>query len=87
MGSSIGVSPTVTREPEFVNGGGVSRTASTTAKIEAAAPMVSDSVATAAAALAGEDSRRGQDVEVLGHPLTRRMETVGEDRDRRGPAA
>ena len=54
MGSSIGVSPTVTSASEFVNGGGVSRTASTTAKIETAAPIVNDSVAIAAAALAGE---------------------------------
>jgi hypothetical protein len=40
-----------------VKGGGVSRTASTTAKIDAPAPSVSDSVRTAAAALAGERRR------------------------------
>jgi hypothetical protein len=40
-----------------VNGGGVSNTASTTAKIAAPAPSVSDSVKTAATALAGERRR------------------------------
>ena len=41
----------------FVNGGGVSTTASTTAKIDAPAASVNDSVRTAAAALAGERRR------------------------------
>ena len=47
----------VTSASGFENGGGVSRTASTTAKIDAPAPSVSDSVKTAAAALAGERRR------------------------------
>jgi hypothetical protein len=49
-----GSRPTVTSASGFVNGGGVSSTASTTAKIDAPAPSVSDSVRTAAAAPAAE---------------------------------
>ena len=61
-GSPGRISPTLTRASGSVNGGGVSRTASTTAKIDAPAPSVSDSVKTAAAALAGERRRVSQQV-------------------------
>jgi hypothetical protein len=47
----------VTRVSGLVKGGGVSSIASTTAKIEAPAPSVYDSVRIAAVALAGERRR------------------------------
>jgi hypothetical protein len=52
--SSGRTSPRVTSVFGSANGGGVSRTASTTAKMAVPAPRVSDSVKTAATALAGE---------------------------------
>jgi hypothetical protein len=55
--SSGSTSPTVTRASGSVKGGGVSRTASTTAEIAAPAPIVNDSVKIAAAALAGDRRR------------------------------
>src|SRR5262249_34020125 len=55
--SSSGTSPSVTNASGFANSGCVSTTASTTAKIDAPAPSVSDSVRTAAIALAGARRR------------------------------
>ena len=60
--SSGRTSPRVTRALGSANGGGVSSTASTTAKIAVPAPIVSDSVKTAAPALAGERRRVSQQV-------------------------
>ena len=55
--SSGRTSPSVTSDLGSANGGGVSSTASTTAKIDAPAPSVSDSDRTAATALTGERRR------------------------------
>src|SRR6185436_16774153 len=53
-GSSTRVSPTTNSASGSANGGGVSRAASATAKIDAPTPIVSASVSTAAAALMGD---------------------------------